>query len=153
MKYFFLLILTLSSCSIERLRRADAASHRISGDREYSIYKSRTGKASLEVYYSQSDEKDINHAIVKAELTNFSDEDLVIDLKKSYQWSAWYRWQRFPGKTSETPLTIKKKETKNIEWTFLRREFGVMTIPFKVGSEDDEFKIKFEYCNTWGDCK
>ena len=146
MKICFLLSLFLFSCSGIQLRSVDLKNN------QSKIFHSKENQATLEVLFSASEKSDINNAVLKARITNNAKEDLKIDLKKSYHWSAWYRWQRRPRTTSETPLIIHPGETKDVSWTFMRREFGVMLIPFAVGEKEDEFKLKFEYCSPWESC-
>jgi hypothetical protein len=132
-----LLLFVLFSCAEARLKP------------QHVLTDSKNHQARFEVVSSEGEKGNFNDAVLRAKITNLSKSDLKIDLKKSYHWSAWYRWQRRPKRISESPLVIKPNETKEVSWTFMRREFGVMKIPFEVGQEEDEFQVKFEYCSPW----
>jgi hypothetical protein len=137
MKIFILALLFLFSCSEARLKPQSAFNY------------SKNKKATLEILSSKGEKGNFNDAVLKAKITNLAEKDLTLDLKKSYNWSAWYRWQRRPKKVSESPIVLKPHESTEVSWTFMRREYGVMLIPFVVGDEEDEIQVKFEYCSPW----
>ncbi len=152
-RILFILLFLIVSCSAARIRRLNPDGFLKTTDREYDIYHSKKGLANLEIYFSEGEKENLGNATLKARIVNGSDSDLVINLKDTYQWSAWYRWKRRPKITSADTVVLKSMEEKEINWVWNRREFGVMIVPFNVGDIEDEFQVKFENCSPWGKCE
>lgn len=149
----FLFLLLLISCSPAHIRRLNPDGFVKTADREFDVYHSKRGLANLEIFSSEGEKGDMNDAVLKAFIENGSDEELTIDLRDIYQWSAWFRWQRKPKATSAGIITLKPFERKEISLTWMRREYGILIAPFRVGSVEDEFQVKFENCASWAKCE
>lgn len=135
------------------MRLVNPPHHSADAERSSDGYHSQSGKALLEIFSIVEGKKQEDFITVNSTLTNASKKELTIYPLKSYQWTAWYRWKRYPARASAEVLSLQPGEKKEVSWVFRRREFGVLIVPFNLGKSGDQFEVKFEYCSPWEDCK